>query len=289
MRLLLPVLAAFLLLPSALVAQQGVDARCTTGSDVACIDWERGIAIAVGSGAPASSSRNAAQKNATAQRAARLDAARNVLEMIRGINLSSSSSLKDAMVENDTVESSISGRLHSLRQVGPPKYFSDGSIQIKVEVGLRQVLPEELVAGEATAVPRQLAPPSGPLESGGMLNPAAGYTGLVIDARGTGVLPAMAPKIYDPDGQEVYGSAYVSREWALSQGVVGYTKTLEQATASDRMQMGGRSNPAVVKAIEAKGANKADLVISKRDADTIRAIAQNQKFLGEGRVMVVLE
>lgn len=288
MRISLPVFGVLLLLPLSGWAQQ-LDARCTKGTETGCIDWERGVAIALGSGAPARNARNAAQKNATAQRAAKLDAARNVLEMIKGISLSSSTTMKDMMVENDTVESSIQGRLFSLRQVGRAKYFSDGSIQIKVEVSLRRVLPPALVAGESSDTPRQLPPPSSPPPGGGPINPAAAYTGLVIDARGTGVLPALSPKVFDPDGNEVYGSAYVSRQWALSQGVLGYTKTIEAATKSDRMKMGGRSSPAIVKALKAIGVNKADLVLSKTDADIIRAIAQNQAFLSEGRVMVVLD
>jgi hypothetical protein len=50
-----------------------------------------------------------------------------------------------------------------------------------------------------------------------------------------------------------------------------------------------KGSPAVVKAVEAKGANKADLVVSKADADMLRAVSQKQTFLSEGRVMIVLD
>jgi hypothetical protein len=60
---------------------------------------------------------------------------------------------------------------------------------------------------------------------------------------------------------------------------------MEQARQSDRVQ----GNPAVVKAVEAKGANKADLVLSQADADALRTLAQQQTFLREARVMVVLD
>ena len=111
------------------------------------------------------------------------------------------------------------------------------------------------------------------------------YSGLIIDARGTEVTPAMSPKVYDPEGREVYGSAYVSREFAVSQGMVGYVKELERARESDRVQ----GNPAVVKAVRAEGPNRADVVISQEDADAIRAAAQQQTFLREARVMIVLD
>jgi hypothetical protein len=67
--------------------------------------------------------------------------------------------------------------------------------------------------------------------------------------------------------------------------MVGYAKSMEQARQSDRVQ----GNPAVVKAVEAKGANKADLVLSQADADALRTLAQQQTFLREARVMVVLD
>jgi hypothetical protein len=95
----------------------------------------------------------------------------------------------------------------------------------------------------------------------------------------------MSPKVYDPQDREVYGSAYVSREFAVSQGMVGYAKSLDQAAQSDRV----KGNPAVVKAQEAKGANKADVVLAQSDADALRTLAQQQTFLREARVMIVLD
>ena len=282
-------LGLLLVAPAIAWSQQGFDARCTQPGETSCIDWNAGIAIALGTGAPASWAKNAAQKNISASRAARLDAARNLLELIKGINISSDTTMQQAMVANDTVQSQIAGKLHSIRMVGQPKYFSDGSIQVKLETALREIIPQELVLGNSTGPPRLLeAPSSPPLRGGGPgggLNPQQAYTGLVIDARGTGVLPALSPKVFDPQGREVYGSAFVSREFAISQGMMGYVKTVEAAVKTDRVA----GNPAVIKAVEAKGANKADLVISQIDADSLRAIAQTQKFLQESRVMVVLD
>jgi len=270
--------------PATLWGQSPVDPNCTAGTSNACVDWERGIAISLGVGAPATWAKNAAQKNISAQRAARLDAARNIIELIKGINITGTTSMKQAMVENDEIESSIQGRLAGIRAAGEPKYFSDGSVQVKIVANLREVVPQDLVYGAQSGPPKLLEGPLGST-SGSSLATSNAYTGLIVDARGTGVVPAMAPKIYDPDGREVYGSAYVSREWAISQGVVGYLKDLEKAQGNDRV----KGNPAIVKATEATGANKADVVISKVDADSLRAIAQTQSFLSEGRVLIVLD
>jgi len=259
---------------------QGADARCTTPNDRACIDWSRQMAIAVGMGVPASFATTAGQKNVTALRAARLDAARNLLELIRGVNITSDSTMQSAMVANDQVRTSVEGSLNSIREVGAPKYFSDGSIQVRLEASLRQIVPPDLYLGAPQQIGGPGSAPPGPTVSTG-----AAYTGLIVDGQGTGVTPAMSPKIYDPDGNEVYGSAYVSRDFAISQGIVGYVKSVDQARETDRV----KGNPALVKAIGAKGPSKSDLVVSKEDAATLRDLAKQQTFLREARVMIVLD
>ncbi len=264
--------------------QQGsIDARCTQPSEQACVDWNNGLAIAVGTGAPATWAKTAAQKNISATRAARLDAARNLMELIKGVHLNTATDIQGAMVANDTVQTSIQGRLFGIRPAERPRYFSDGSVQVKLEARLREIIPEGLYL-DSQGPPRELGGPLGS-PAGSPLNTSQAYTGLIIDARGTGIQPAVAPKVYDPQEREVYGSAYVSREFAVSQGMVGYVKSIEAASATDRV----RGNPAVIKAEQAVGANKADVVISQADADALRAIAQQQTFLREARVMIVLD
>lgn len=281
--------AAMLLAPVPAAAQSGssVDPRCTEASEGSCVDWENGIAIATGTGAPASWARTPAQKNISATRAARLDAARNLLELVKGLNLSSSSTMQAAMVQNDQVEASVQGRLHGIRPVESPRYFSDGSVQVKLEARLAEVVPDNLYLEDPQGPPREIPGPDGtrPGPGGSGVNPDEVYTGLIVDARGTGVQPAMSPKIFDPEGREVYGSAYVSRDYAVRQGIVGYVKSMEAARESERVA----DSPAVVEAMEARGSNRADLVIPQADADALRQAAQRQNFLSETRVLIVLD
>jgi hypothetical protein len=282
MKRVFSLLAALAMLPALALAQSAIDPRCTQPGQQACVDWNSGLAIAIGTGAPATWAKTPAQKNISATRAARLDAARNLLELIKGINVTGSTNVQGAMVASDSVSSSIQGQLNGIRPVEQPHYFSDGSVQVKLEANLRQIVPENLYAQNG---PPQ--PISGPIGSpaGSSVNTQSAYTGVIIDARGLGVQPAISPKVYDPQDREVYGSAYVSRDFAVSQGMVGYAKSLDSAAQSDRV----KGNPAVIKAVEAKGANKADLVLSQQDADALRELAQRQTFLREARVMIVLD
>lgn len=279
---LIAALMAAWMLPQG-AAAQGTQGICNETTENDCVNWEEGMAYAGGTGAPAEWAQTAAQKNISAQRAARVDAARNLLELVKGINLTGDTTMGAAMLANDRVSTSVQGRIAGLRLVGEPKYFSDGSIKVKMAGRLRDVIPEEAYI---TGPPQLLGPPTqiGP-GAAPVINTRASYTGLVIDARGTGALPAMSPKVLDPDGREIYGSAYVSREFAVEQGIVGYAKDVNAASANARV----KGNPVVIKALEAKGANKADVVISAADANALREIAQNQNFMRQTRVMIVLD
>lgn len=218
-----------------------------------------------------------------AERIAQVIAQRNLLEMIKGVNLNSATTIKGQSLENDVIETQIMGKLQGLIPVDKTRFYSDGSIGVKYKASLYEIVPQDTYL-EQSGPPRELEGPRQRV-AGSPLASGQAFSGLVIDARGTGVKPAMSPKVFDPQGREVYGSAYVSREFAVSQGMVGYVKSMESARGNDRV----KGNPAVIKAVEAKGANQADLVISQADADTLRAISQQQTFLREARVVIVLD
>ena len=111
------------------------------------------------------------------------------------------------------------------------------------------------------------------------------YTGLIIDARGLDARPAMSPKIVDETGKEVYGSAYVSREFAVQQGMSGYARDLTSAQQNPRVA----NNPLIVKGLRTQGPGKSDIVISNADAAKILSSSENLSFLQKCRVMIVLD
>ena len=122
------------------------------------------------------------------------------------------------------------------------------------------------------------------LISAGALYSQTVYTGLIFDAQSSSFIPSASVKILDEDGREVYGSAYVSKEWAEKQGIVGYAKTVDDAKANQRVA----GTPLVVKAMKATGPNNKDLVISNGDARKVRDLSKNINFLDKAKVMVVV-
>lgn len=289
-----------LLLGWSSLSAQSLDERCTQNGQSACIDWERGVVIAEGLGAPAKFADNTAVRNASAQRASRLDAARNILEMIKGVNLSSKTTVKEAMVANDTIRTKIKGYLHGLRPIGQPRYFSDGTIKVRMEARLHRTIPDELIfrqqsqpsqsSGQVHQAPVELRPAPQSSLGNAQVSPASVnvnqvYTGVIVDARETDVQPAMSPKIFDEAGNELYGSAYVDRDFVVKHGMAGYLKDLKKARQNDRVQ----GNPLVIKALKSTGKNKTDLVIGNHDANALRQMAATQAFLREARVIVLLK
>jgi hypothetical protein len=110
------------------------------------------------------------------------------------------------------------------------------------------------------------------------------YTGLIFDAQSLTFTPSGSVKILDEDGREVYGSAYVAKDWADKHGIVSYAKSLDQAKANQRVA----GNPLVIKAIRVAGPNNKDLVISNDDARRVRDLAKHLNFLDAAKVVIIV-
>ena len=261
-----------LLLSSLLFAQVSGGYDYVQQMPAGAIDWTRGVVKATGIGAPNPDVPLAAQR-AGALRAAKLDALRNILETIKGVYIDAETTIENAMTVSDVIKTKINGIVRNFT-VTDIRYMSDGSIEVDVEVPL---------TGEMinTLLPQQVGMNS-PL-----VQPQAGgiFTGLIIDARGFKVQPAMAPKIVTPDGVEVYGTGFVSREYAVEMGIAGYAKNIEQARNDDRV----KPNPLIIKAIGVTGPNKTDIIISPNDAMRLHQYRENLKFLEQCRVMIIVD
>lgn len=113
----------------------------------------------------------------------------------------------------------------------------------------------------------------------------SGYTGVIVDARGIAVTPALTPIIYGQDGLGAYGTFLVSRDNAINKGVVAYAITANPAELKERVG----SNPLVVKALNAYGSWRTDLVISSSMASLVRATMRSPEAVNNCRVVIVVD
>ncbi|MBN2029377.1 LPP20 family lipoprotein [bacterium] len=271
------------------------------------VNWTQQVVRCTGIGAPNPDLPMAAQR-AAALRAARSDALRNLLETIKGIYLTSETTVENAMLVSDVIRTRVEGAMRDFNVVDT-RYMSTGDVEVDVEIPLTGVvldgmLPSAqqfgggvLMTGGLLLCPvcGQPWPAGQPVPEGvtliqagegvGTQSTGGLYTGLIIDGRGLGVRPAMAPKVLENNGEEIYGSKFVSREYAVDIGMVGYEKDINRARLNERVA----DNPLVVKGMEATGANMTDIIISNADAMQIHNAAANMNFLQHCKVMFILD
>ncbi len=249
------------------------------------VNWSEGYVEAVGIGAPPQRNVGTPQARPMALRAGQVDAYRNLLEVVNGVRVDSTTTVKDFTVESDIINTQVQGIVKGARTM-KQEYLSDGTVEVTVRMPMggnfaAVIVPKMLEKKQAA--PQAPAPAQAPAAS-----PASGgevFTGLVVDARGIQARPAMSPRIIDEKGQEVYGSMNVEREYAVQQGMSGYARDLTAAQSNARVT----NSPVSVKGIKTEGAGRSDIVIANADAERIRASGDNQGFLKKCRVMIVLD
>jgi hypothetical protein len=241
------------------------------------VDWTTGVITSVGIGAPPANPANPAQARAMAERAAQVVAYRNLLEAVKGVRIDSTTTVENFMVTSDVIRTQVSGFVQGAT-VMDKKYMSDGSVEVTVGMRLTGALADALL-------PKT---PAGTSPAAAMPAPGATgqvFTGLIVDARGLGVRPAMAPRVLNEEGKEVYGSAWINRDWAVREGMAGYLKDPAQAQANPRVT----DKPLLVKAIKASGDARVDVVISNADAALIQGSSQNLSFLEKCKVIILVD
>ena len=243
------------------------------------IDWSTGVITAVGIGAPPAQPANAAQARAMAERAAQVVALRNMLEAVKGVQVDSATTVENFMVTSDVIKTQVSGFIQGA-MIMDKKYMSDGSVEVTVGMKLTGALADSLL-------PKGPATPGTPMTVPGGTPAAPGqlYTGLIVDARGLGVRPAMAPKILNQDGKEVYGSAWINRDYAVREGMVGYLKDPASAQTNPRVT----DKPMLVKALKVSGDARVDMVISNADAVSLQSATENLNMLQKCRVIILVD
>src|SRR5512143_1315785 len=239
------------------------------------VDWTTGVITSVGIGAPPAQPANAAQARAMAERAAQVVAYRNLLEAVKGVRVDSTTTVENFIITSDVIKTQVNGIIQGAT-VMDKKYMSDGSVEVTVGMKLTGALAEALL------------PKTPPAGLTGTLAPGTSgqlYTGLIVDARGLGVRPAMAPKILNEDGKEVYGSAWINRDYAVREGMVGYMK--DPATAQTNPRVADK--PLMVKALKVSGDGRVDTVISNADSAMLQSASQNLSMLEKCRVIILVD
>lgn len=227
------------------------------------VDWQAQVLKATGSGAPDMRSLSPAQARLGAEKAAQLDAFRNLIGQAKGIRISAEKTVGEAMAR-DEVKGRVEGVVKGFKVV-KKRYYSDQGVEMDVEVPL---------SGIAEAVLEPAGAPDGVAAKAS----EGRHTGLIVDARGLNVQPVLAPRLLDGSGKVLYAAEMMGPEARKDVVPARYFKSLEQATRAP--VLGG--TPLMVKAEKAQGS---DLVLGDAEARALEKLSS--KVLGEGRVAIV--
>lgn len=227
------------------------------------VDWQEQVLKATGSGAPDMRATSPAQARLGAEKAAQLDAFRNLLGQVKGVHVSAGKTVGEQMGQDD-IQARVEGVIKGYRVV-KKRYFSDQGVELDVEVPL-------------SAISLAILPPPAEAPLPGERSGGDRHTGLVVDVRGLGVQPVLAPRLVDESGRVLYGIEMLPEATRKTTGVAGWYRS---ADAASRAHSVGDA-PLVLKATRAQGS---DLVLGATEARALVELPPG--VLSEGRVTIV--
>jgi hypothetical protein len=258
--------------------------------DNGSVNWSAGIVGVAGSG---SATGSAIKTRVAAIELARTNATemarQKLLEILHELRVDTSYRLSDISVAHPQVGDRIQAMVDHLPVIDQLETIRpDGSIAVQLMMSIRGgfaqlVLPQEIrkIESITKVMPAKNISEETPSTS----TETSEYTGLIVDARGILVEPALAPKLLNERLEEVYGPEFASREYAIQNGIASYYTDMEKATVSPRVA----GNPLVLKAIRTAWPGLCDLVISNGDATELRSSSKHLMFLRECRVIIVTD
>jgi len=266
--------------------------------DVGAINWSEGVLSATGVGLMPRNESDRARAYLKARSYARLDALANLLMLIDRVQIDAQYVGADYTAQSEEIRATISGFIRGAQIIDERKVLIEGQEAVQVTVGtamygsrglsrylLKPTLTSPTTATEPVLPRIELVSPNTPATG----TPVAegNYTGLIIDARGLKVQPAMAPRILKADGTVLYGAGKFDLEQLVEKGMAAYYRDITAARADPR----AGSNPLVLRPIGVyrRAVATTDVVLS--DADAARLLAEDARtgFLKAMKVVFVVD
>jgi hypothetical protein len=114
---------------------------------------------------------------------------------------------------------------------------------------------------------------------------SAPFTGLVVDARGLGRVPAMAPRILDEDHRVIYSIDYVEPASFARHGAVQYTFDPHYRGFVERVG----KNPFRLVALADEKTIETDITISNAESRTLLQNGASRESLAQGNVIIIID
>ncbi len=217
-----------------------------------------------------------------------LDTAQQSLwETLDTLRIDNRQQLGELIVRNQNLKSQLQQLVQQIKAIEEQDSAS-GQPQVRLQLPLKGAFFEALLAAQPTNSvghrPARFGRPASPPGANGPQFMRE-ITGLVIDARGLKLIPAVTPQILSEDGQLIYGAKSVNRSYIVNQGLLEYIPDMAAAEVSRRVA----DNPIMIKALAVESEAGSDVIVSNQDAERIKRAAKKHDFLYKCRVIIVLD
>lgn len=236
------------------------------------VNWDRLVIKAVGQGMLPGDMESQSEAEKIARECALADARRNLESTVLAVRVAGENSVRKVTAESENLKSAVAVAVASSTVISE-RQLPDRSFEVILQMpltGKRGLM--SFVAG--TLLPevedRRTARARIP-------------SGLIIDARGLGVKPAISPAIYASDGRLLYGAQTVGARAGIENGLANYPDDIGRAMKSPRTG----NKPLVVKALKRGPKLATDIVVSNADALLISMADETAGILQECRVSIV--
>lgn len=254
-----------------------------------CINWTAGTYHSIGVASPAEKKGDLSEEErGKVLNVSRMHALKHLLGIVLNTPVDSDSTVRDIASESDIIMAEVESLVKEAKAV-KQEFMTDGTVEITLQMDMyggfaQLILPHEIKQIESIKTVATDSDASSEEKKQVESDPEI-FSGLVIDARGTQAKPALAPLVMDEEKKEVYGSAFVSREFAVQQGMCTYMKDLDAAMTHSRVA----GNPLMVKGLKTDGKMRSRIIISNTDASKLRSASEHLSFLKKCRVVIVID
>jgi|GEM_PF-1031209 len=257
------------------------------------IDWENQVIRVKGFGVPRPGTVGP-QGRLLAERAAKADAYRNAAAVISGVRVSSETYVKDYVTESDIILNQIEGFIQG-GMFEDAKHSPDGLCEITLILplgginGLARLLSEQAKNDAAKTSPPVISTES--VIHQPKVEPSPDeltYSGVIIDARGLGVKPALYPQIFSVDGFLLYGPTTVDVNSPGITTMIAYSRSHEKALAMERIG----KNPLQIRAtsiVKADNGETTDIVLGNEATQLLLQADAKNAILSRAAVVMIID
>ncbi len=291
--------------------------------ELGSVNWTKGEVLVTGMGILKGENWSIEEK-INAHRAAKLDAARKLIQVINNIHVDSNTKVEDIMKSDTLIKRKVSGYVKNFTEK-EVRFTKDGICKLDVSLPINGdgSISEIFLGGEkvptvgdiidnkepiaakpqqiATATPQEedkivivddqqpkatlIADKSYNQEKYADYQESKLVSGLVVNAANIETRPALNPKIKDTTGETVYSFKKADRDFRKLNGMASYATTLDDAYLDKRVIR----TPFIIDAVAVEEGNPCVIIVDKKDADKFITQQGSDRAIKHCRVIIVTE